>query len=132
MVYYNEQGVVIPEEEVDLDNGYLVDRTVVHHDEVQEVSHIAESAPLNADGATITRRIIDTPYQEAYDEVTEQTYIRYPQTLGSGGFEQESPEEVLEDAVAELSAIVATNTEDIATIEDAVAELSGIVAAMQE
>lgn len=73
MIYYDENDNIIDESQVDLDHGYLTDRTYVHHDEVAEVYHYVESAPLPS-GAKMKKKVIDTPFQPAWDEVTSQTY----------------------------------------------------------
>lgn len=73
MVYYDENDNIIDESEVDLAHGYLTDRTIEHHDDVAEVYHYVESDPLPS-GATMKKKVIDVPYQPAWDEVTSQTY----------------------------------------------------------
>lgn len=69
MNYYNENGQIITESEVDLTKGYLVDKTTVHHD---AVTH-RESKELPG-GTVLTYTVVD---KAAWDEVTEKTYILY-------------------------------------------------------
>lgn len=69
MIYYNEQGQIIPESEIDLSKGYLVDKTTVHH---EAVTH-RESKELPG-GTVLSYTVVDRP---AWDEVTEKTYILY-------------------------------------------------------
>ena len=73
MIYYDENDNIIDESEVDLAHGYLTDRTYEHHDDVAEVYHYVESAPLPS-GTKLKKKVIDTPYQPAWDEVTSQIY----------------------------------------------------------
>lgn len=68
MTYYNESGIVIPAESIDLTNGYLVDKTIIHHEAETHTEH------RELPGVTLTYTVVDKP---AWDEVTEQTYILY-------------------------------------------------------
>lgn len=69
MTYYNEKGQIIPESAIDLSKGYLVGKTTVHH------PAITHEETRSYPGGSITYDVVDEP---AWDEVTEQTYIRYP------------------------------------------------------
>ena len=91
MVYYDENDNIIDESQVDLAHGYLTDRTIEHHDEVAEVYHYVESDPLPS-GATMKKKVVDVPFQHAWDEVTSQTYH----------FTGPTPEEILRSDVDKL------------------------------
>lgn len=91
MVYYDENDNIIDESQVDLAHGYLTDRTIEHHDEVAEVYHYVESDPLPS-GATMKKKVIDVPFQPAWDEVTSQTYH----------YTGPTPEEILRSDVDKL------------------------------
>ena len=94
MVYYDENDNIIDESQVDLAHGYLTDRTIEHHDEVAEVYHYVESDPLPS-GATMKKKVVDVPFQPAWDEVTSQTYH----------YTGPTPEEILRQDVDNLMAI---------------------------
>ena len=68
MIYYNESGHMIPAESIDLTKGYLVDKTIIHH----EAETHTERRELP--GVTMIYTVVDKP---AWDEMTEQTYILY-------------------------------------------------------
>ncbi len=84
MIYYDENDNIIDESQVDLAHGYLTDRTYEHHDEVAEVYHYVESDPLPS-GNRMKKKVIDVPYQPAWDEVTSITFffILFPEGRGS-------------------------------------------------
>ena len=68
MIYYNEHGQVISENEIDVSKGYLMNKTVIHHEAETHAEH------RDLPGVTLTYTVVDKP---AWDEVTEQTYILY-------------------------------------------------------
>lgn len=72
VIYYNEQGQVIPAESIDLERGCLVDRTTAVHP--AEVHNEQKRLP---GGCTLIYPVID---KQSYVEVTEQTYIQFSNT----------------------------------------------------
>lgn len=72
MIYYNENGEIIQEADIDLDHGYLEDRDIIHHDYVPAVQH--QEKALLPNGEVITYTVTDVPAKPAYDEVISQTF----------------------------------------------------------
>lgn len=68
MIYYNEAGQIVDKAGIDLEKGYLVDRTAVVHPAVTHRE--TRSYP----GGSILYDVVD---KVAWEEVTEQTYILY-------------------------------------------------------
>lgn len=72
MIYYDEQGNVIPESEVDLAHGYLEDKDILHHDEIPRQTHLAYLTLPS--GNKCVKEVVDQEYVPAWDEVTSQIY----------------------------------------------------------
>ena len=72
MIYYDEDGNVIPESQVDLMHGYLTDKDILHHDEIPRQTHLAYLTLPS--GNTCVKEVVDQEYVPAWDEVTSQVY----------------------------------------------------------
>lgn len=72
MIYYNEQGELLQESDIDLEHGYLTDDEVIHHPAIPATTHIAEEILPN--GVKYTYKVTDKRAVPAYDEVVSHIY----------------------------------------------------------
>lgn len=72
MIYYDEDGNIIPESAVDLVHGYLEDKDILHHDEIPRQTHL-EYLELPS-GNKCVKEVVDQEHVDAWDEVTSQIY----------------------------------------------------------
>lgn len=111
MIYYNEHGQVISENEIDVSKGYLVNKTTIHH----EAESHTERRKLP--GVTLIYTVVDKP---AYDEVMSQTYIKHA--------DHPTREDEIEAALTELAGMIADNAARLDEQEVALVDVAAVAA----
>ena len=111
MIYYSETGERLPAEEIDLEKGYLVDRTVHHEAETHTASKTLPG------GVVLTWQQLDKP---AYEEVVSQTYILHA--------DHPTREDEIETALTELAGMIADNAARLDEQEAALVDVAAVAA----
>ena len=112
MIYYNEHGQVISENEIEVSKGYLVNKTTIHHE--AETHTASKTLP---GGVVLTWQQLDKP---AYDEIVSQTYIKHA--------DHPTREDEIEAALTELAGMIADNAAWLDEQEAALVDVAAVAA----